>query len=73
MSKPAKRLMLPLLLMIQMSLVSACVNSVSEPAICSATVALRKAHAAALVADGGDKSVVTGANLLEALKAGCGG
>lgn len=32
---------------------------------------MRKAHARALVADGGDLSIGTGRTLLEALQAGC--
>ena len=41
-------------------------------AICDGSQAARKAHAAALVEDGGDASVVTGARLIAMLDAGCG-
>ncbi len=40
-------------------------------AICSGTVSLRKAHAGALLADGGPRSKDTGERLLSGLKAGC--
>ena len=52
-------------------LVTGCVSSVNDAALCDATAQARKAHAQALVVDGGDHSVVTGANLLDAFKAGC--
>ena len=46
---------------------------VSSPnAICDGTVSLRDTHAEALLADGGDVSVQTGAALIAALDAGCG-
>lgn len=63
------RLAIPLLLLM---LLSGCVNLASEPAICEGTVALRKAHAGALLADGGTQSQVTGERLLSGMKAGCG-
>ena len=45
---------------------------VSSPnAICDGTVSLRDTHAEALLADGGDVSVQTGAALIAALDAGC--
>lgn len=40
-------------------------------AICDGTRAARKAHAAALVEDGGDASVVTGARLISQIDAAC--
>ena len=47
-------------------------TSVSNPnAICDGTVSLRDTHADALIADGGDLSVQTGAALIAALDAGC--
>lgn len=52
-------------------LASGCAN-VSETAICDGTERLRDAHTAALLADGGPQSQVTGARLLSALDAGCG-
>jgi len=51
-------------------LVSGCV-SVSGEAICDATAPLANAHADALLEDGGDQSVQTGAALIGALDAGC--
>lgn len=46
--------------------------AVSGSALCDALLPLADAHAAALLADGGDRSVVTGAELLAGLDAGCG-
>jgi hypothetical protein len=43
----------------------------NDSAICDATDAPRTAHAAALAADGGDKSVVTGQALIATLDATC--
>ena len=48
-----------------------CANVSSPNAICDGTVALRSAHADALIEDGGDQSVQTGAALIAALDAGC--
>lgn len=48
-----------------------CVSAVSERAICDGTDAARTQHAAALAADGGDMSVVTGARLIRQLDAAC--
>ena len=50
-----------------------CVSTGSNDlqAACDATLALRRAHASALVADGGDLSVVTGMHLLAAQQAAC--
>lgn len=53
-----------------MLLVSGCVT-VNQTAICDGTRALRSAHTDALLVDGGDRSVVTGAALVAALDAGC--
>ena len=45
---------------------------VSSPnAICDGTVGLRDTHTEALLRDGGDVSVQTGAALIAALDAGC--
>ena len=45
---------------------------VSSPnAICDGTVSLRDTHTQALIEDGGDVSVQTGAALIAALDAGC--
>lgn len=53
------------------ALVSGCVSTANEAALCEATASARRAHAAALVADGGDASVLTGQRLLAKIKAGC--
>ena len=50
--------------------VSSCVIG-NPAAICDGTVRLRDAHADALLLDGGDRSVATGAALIGALDAGC--
>jgi hypothetical protein len=48
-----------------------CVNVASTNAICDSTDAQRTAHAAALAADGGDMSVVTGQALIATLDSTC--
>ena len=48
-----------------------CASVVSETAICDATAASRTNHAAALAADGGNRSVVTGALLIRQIDAAC--
>ena len=45
---------------------------VSEAALCAGSQALLADHAAALVADGGPMSLVTGQALIATLDAGCG-
>ena len=52
-------------------LVAGCMNVASGDAICEATASQRTAHAAALAADGGDRSVVTGQALIATLDATC--
>ena len=53
-------------------LVAGCGNVGSDAAVCTGTEAARTAHAAALAADGGDRSVTTGAYLIRLIDAGCG-
>ena len=62
--------LLPLALMLP---VTACVSASpgSIDAICLATARDRDAHAAALVADGGDQSVTTGQALISKMDAAC--
>lgn len=48
-----------------------CANVSSPNAICDGTVTLRNQHVDALIEDGGDQSVQTGAALIAALDAGC--
>ena len=68
MLKSPKRLMqLGLCLM----LLSGCATVPSSEAICDGTAQSRTAHAAALVADGGPQSLVTGALLIQQIDAGC--
>ena len=43
-----------------------------DSGLCDGLEPLARRHAAALVEDGGDRSVVTGAQLLAGLDAGCG-
>ena len=50
---------------------SGCVSAVNDSAICDGTEASRTAHAAALASDGGDKSVITGAYLIQQIDAAC--
>lgn len=57
--------------MIPIFCATGCVNAVSSNAICDATSAIRTEHAAALAADGGDKSVVTGARLIAMIDGAC--
>lgn len=45
--------------------------TINERAVCDALAALVDDHADALLQDGGDASVVTGANLIAAYDAGC--
>lgn len=52
--------------------VNACVPAGSSEAICDGTLLTRKNHAAALAADGGDLSVLTGDELINQLDAACG-
>lgn len=51
--------------------VTGCVATVSSPAICANSLPDRKAHARALVVDGGPQSQRTGAVVLAKLDAGC--
>lgn len=50
---------------------SGCVSEGSDAAVCDGTKAARREHAAALAADGGGRSVVTGAKLIRLMDAGC--
>lgn len=60
-------------LLILTALLPSCAAYQADPvAICAGTKTDRKAHAAALVTDGGPKSRVTGAAVLVKMEAGCG-
>lgn len=48
-----------------------CTTAVSGDALCNGTATARTEHAAALVDDGGNLSVVTGAHLIRLIDAGC--
>ena len=71
MSKPQKGSMLLGLCLTLMLLVSGCATGPSDSAICSGTAQSRTSHAAALAADGGPRSLVTGALLIQQIDAGC--
>lgn len=66
--KGSTRLGLCLILML---LLNGCGNAPNQSAICDGTAQSRTAHAAALVADGGPQSMVTGALLIRQIDAGC--
>ena len=53
-------------------LLNGCAAAPNNTAICNGTAQSRTAHAAALVADGGPQSLVTGATLIQQIDAGCG-
>ena len=69
--KRPKRLIALRLYLIPMLLVSGCAAAPSDSAICDGTARSRTAHASALVADGGPRSLVTGAFLIQQIDAGC--
>jgi hypothetical protein len=54
-----------------LSFVSGCANVVNSNAICDGTADARTDHAASLAEDGGDKSVVTGALLINMIDVVC--
>ena len=58
--------------MILTLLAAGCGSVGSDAAICAGSEAALAAHAAALAADGGDRSVTTGAYLIKLIDAGCG-
>jgi len=66
--KWARLTMLPLL---GSGWLTGCEIVVNSAAICDGTKRLRDAHTAALLADGGDQSVITGSALVKAIDAGC--
>jgi len=47
-------------------------GATNDAAICTGSAQAVAAHAAALAADGGDRSVVSGAYLIRLIDAGCG-
>ena len=71
MSKPANGWMTWGACLMLMLPVTGCATAISKPAICNGSAKARDAHAEALLQDGGDRSVVTGAELLALLDAGC--
>ena len=68
--RPKRLIALSLYLTLTLPLIS-CATAPSTSAICDGTVQSRTAHAAALVADGGPRSLVTGAFLIQQIDAGC--
>ena len=60
-----------ILAMIPLWLVISCGSAVSNRAICVGTDASRTAAAAALAEDGGDRSVLAGALLIQQIDAAC--
>lgn len=60
-----------LLVMMLALCASGCVSVASDAALCGGTETARREHAAALAADGGDRSVLTGAKLIRLMDAGC--
>lgn len=55
-----------------MLLIAGCATAPSDSAICDGTAQPRTDHAAALVADGGPLSKISGARLIRLIDAGCG-
>ena len=51
---------------------SGCIWTIDDAALCDGTRAARDAHSAALLADGGPRSLATGARLIGLVDAGCG-
>ena len=58
-------------ILIPLTLIGGCTTLASKEALCTSTQDARKAHAGALLADGGPRSKETGVRLLSGLKAGC--
>lgn len=71
MPKPPRGLMRLSLTMTLTLLLSGCAAGLKDSAICDGTAQSRTAHAAALAADGGPRSLVTGALLIQQIDAGC--
>jgi len=67
-----KRLAFLALMMLVIGSLIGCARPASDLAVCDGSAAARDAHTAALLADGGDQSVLTGARLLALLDAACG-
>ena len=59
-------------LLLTLTLLAQACAPVSLPALCTESVLPMSEHAAALIEDGGDRSVVTGDYLLRVIDAGCG-
>jgi len=61
----------PMVMLAITLMLSGCATVPNSKAICDGTAQSRTAHAAALVADGGPQSLVTGALLIQQIDAGC--
>ena len=59
------------LLLAATTLLNGCASAPNSNAICDGTKQSRTSHAAALVEDGGPRSLVTGAVLIQQIDAGC--
>lgn len=70
--RPASGLMMRMSLTALPLLVGGCVTAPNDSAICDGLKSARDAHTEALLEDGGDQSVLTGAALLSRLDAACG-
>ena len=62
----------PILTLLALLCVTGCLASPEPSGLCAGLQPVEDAHAQALLADGGDRSVVTGNRLLAAIDAGCG-
>jgi hypothetical protein len=60
-----------ILKLLALGFASVSLSACSQPAICDGTAEARDALNAALLVDGGDQSVVAGAQLLSIMDAGC--
>lgn len=59
-------------MLLGIGLTTGCTAATDTNALCGGSADARNAHTAALLADGGDQSVLTGARLLALLDAACG-
>jgi hypothetical protein len=60
-------------MLLGIGLLTGCGTRASDAALCDGTRGARVDHAAALVEDGGARSLVTGAHLIRLIDAGCRG
>jgi len=60
-----------MMMLAMIMMLSGCATALNDSAICDGTAQSRTSHAAALAADGGPLSLVTGALLIQQIDAGC--